>query len=515
VLIADRAIQDNRGGSSMVRAESERIDQLFKEAATTGMSRRQLMQRGAALGIGATALSVAFVQKAHEAVAQGAENPLAVDPEAPLDVVIFKGGYGDDYALDNNTRYTALYPNATITYAGTQRLLEQYQARFVDGNPPDILDNSGAGNFNNTTLVNEGQLADLAPLMAAEAYGQPGVSFADSLVEGTQTDGQYNGVQHVLNYVYNVTGIWYNQALFDANGWTYPTTWDEMLTLCQTIKDSGLAPWTYQGQYPQYMGMVLYQLVWKNGGWEAILKLDNLAEDAWSQDPMRKSLEAIAALWDNGYILDGTAALSHTESQSEWLQGKAAFIPCGSWLANEMKDLLASLPDFQMTVKAIPALVAEDALPQTAIQAAAGETFIVPSQGKNVAGGMEYLRLLFSKEAAEFFAENVLSLTAVKGAGEGKDFGSAFNSALAADAAAGSDKFSGPLFTGWYSLLEEEHKNQIGLLMTGEASVDDVITTMQDLVNEVRDDDSIPKFTRQAPGAVASPVASPEATPAG
>lgn len=495
----------------MARSEHEKIDQLFHEAATRGMSRRQLMQRGATLGIGAAALSVAFVQQSHLAMAQGIENPLGVDPDAPLDVVIFAGGYGDAYAVDNNARYTSLYPNAAISYVGTQRLMEQYQARFVDGNPPDILDNSGAGNFNNTTLVNEGQLADLAPLMQAEAYGQPGVTFADSLVEGTQTDGLFNGVQHVLNYVYNVTGIWYNQALFDANGWTYPTTWDEMLTLCQTIKDSGIAPWTYQGQYPQYMGMVLYQMIWKNGGWDAILKLDNLAEDAWTQEPVRQSLEAIRALWDNEYILDGTAALSHTESQSEWLQGRAAFIPCGSWLANEMKDLVTSLPDFQMTVKAIPSLSADDQLPQTAIQAAAGETFIVPSQANNVAGGMEYLRLLFSVEAAEFFAENVLSLTAVKGAGEGKDFGSAFNSALAADADAGSDKFSGPRFPGWYALLDEENKNQIGLLMTGEASVDDVISTMQELVDEIREDDQTPKFTREAPVPSGSPVASPAA----
>jgi N-acetylglucosamine transport system substrate-binding protein len=493
----------------MVRTEANKIDQLFKEAATTGMSRRQLMQRGAALGIGATALSVAFVQKAHEAVAQGVENPLGVDPDAPLDVVIFKGGYGDDYALDNNTRYNTLYPNATITYAGTQRLQEQYQARFVDGNPPDILDNSGAGNFNNTTLINEGQLADLAPLMEAEAYGQPGVAFKDSLLPGTQDDGVFNGVQHVLNYVYSVNALWYNQALFDTNGWTYPTTWDEMLALCQTIKDAGISPWIYQGQYPQYMRTPYVQMVWKTGGWDALLKLDNLAEDAWTQEPSRKALEALAALYDNDYIMEGTEALTHTESQAEWLNGKAAFIPCGSWLANEMKDLLATLPDFQMVVKAFPSVTAEDVLPQTAIQAAAGETFIVPAQAKNVAGGMEYLRLLFSIEAAEFFAENVQSLTAVKGAGEGKDFGSAFNSALVADSDAGDNKFSGARFPGWYADLDEESKLQFGMLLTGQASVDDVISTLQDLTDQIREDESIPKFTREAPASGATPVATP------
>jgi N-acetylglucosamine transport system substrate-binding protein len=445
---------------------------------------------------------MAFVQKSQFAVAQGAENPLGVDPSAPLDVVIFKGGYSDEYAINvNDTMYSRDYPDATITYAGTQRLQEQYQARFVDGDPPDVMDNSGAGNFNNTTLVSEGQLADLAPLMQAEAYGQPGVTFADSLLPGTQDDGIYNGVQHVLNYVISVNSIWYDQALMDANGWEYPTTWDDMLALCQEIKDSGVAaPWTYQGQYPQYMRTPWAQMVWKAAGWDAILKLDNLAEDAWTQDVVRESLEAFKKLSDNGYIMEGTQALTHTEAQAEWLQGKAVFLPCGTWLAKEMQDLLATLPDFKMTLKAMPSLSANDVLPQTAIQSAAGETFIVPAQGKNVAGGMEWLRMLFSKEASEFFAQNVMSPTVVAGVGEGVDLGPAFSSAQAADLAAGTNKFSGAQFTR-YADLDDESKLQFDMLLTGQTSVDDMISTLQDLTDQIREDDSITKFTREAPSA--------------
>ncbi|MDQ3654779.1 MAG: hypothetical protein M3457_06840, partial [Chloroflexota bacterium] len=117
---------------------NRRIDQLFREVADKGLSRREMIQRAAVMGISASALTVAFVGKAHEAVAQGAENPLGVDPAAPLDVVIFKGGYGDDYAIANNERYNSLYPDAEITYAGTQRLQEQYQSRVVEGSPPDV-----------------------------------------------------------------------------------------------------------------------------------------------------------------------------------------------------------------------------------------------------------------------------------------------------------------------------------------------------------------------------------------
>ena len=52
--------------------------------------------------------------------------------------------------------------------------------------------------------------------------------------------------------------------------------------------------------------------------------------------------------------MPGTEGLTHTESQTAWLQGKAAFIPCGNWLENEMKGLI---PDtFNMVFQPTPSL---------------------------------------------------------------------------------------------------------------------------------------------------------------
>ena len=71
----------------MTKDQVSKIDKLFKEVGEKGMSRRQMIQRAGVLGISASALTLAFVQKSQEAVAQGEDNPLGVDPSAPLDVV--------------------------------------------------------------------------------------------------------------------------------------------------------------------------------------------------------------------------------------------------------------------------------------------------------------------------------------------------------------------------------------------------------------------------------------------
>lgn len=490
----------------MNKEQAGKIDQLFKEVADKGLNRRQMIQRAAAMGISAYALTFAFLQKSQEAVAQGEDNPLGVDAAAPLSVVIFKGGYGDDYAINvNDNIYGALYPDAEITHVGTQRLMDEYQAQIVDGNPPDVMDNSGANMFDNVTLVRDGLLADLTDLMEAPAHGQDGVVFADSLMEGTQANGVYDGVQRVLLYVLSIYGLWYNKALFDEKGWEYPKTWDEMLELCQVMADDGQAAWTYQGQYPYYIRAVFDQLVFKSGGWDAQLKLDNLAEDAWTQPVVRTALEALAALDANGYVLGGTSGLNHTDSQQAWLDGEAAFIPCGGWLENEMAG---KIPEgFEMTVMPVPSLTAEDALPFEAMQVSGGENFIVFEQGNNVQGGKEWLRLLFSQEGAAFFSEATKSLTVVKGSADELELGAAFQSSAVAVEAAGENVFISQ-WPSYYPDLNELIETNIAQVMTGDMSVDDFIEQAQAKTDETREDDSITKYEVAAPGA------SPEATPA-
>jgi N-acetylglucosamine transport system substrate-binding protein len=88
--------------------------------------------------------------------AKTAGNPLGVKADAPLEVVVFKGGYGDDYAIKAETQYTQKYPKAKIDHKGLQKVGEAMQPRFVAGDPPDVVDNTGAGRLDIATLVGAG-----------------------------------------------------------------------------------------------------------------------------------------------------------------------------------------------------------------------------------------------------------------------------------------------------------------------------------------------------------------------
>lgn len=474
------------------------------------ISRRTFLRQTAFLGVGAAlaacgaeaepteppATEVPAVPKPDLPfeVAPEAINPLGLEPGTTVDGVFFEGGFGRGY-LDNAAEiFRKLHPDNPMTVEGIQRVADQLRPRFIGGNPPDVIDNSGAGSLDMAALVAEGQLLDLAPLFAAASLDTPGKTFGETLFPGSQESGKYGGVQHVLLLAYTVVGIWHSQTLFEEKGWEYPKTWDDMLAFCDTVKGEGISPWTYQGKYPQYMVWgVLQPLIYKNGGLQVIIDQDNLVEGAWEHPAVLTSLQQLQELHNQDFILPGTEGLTHTESQAEWLQEKAVFIPCGTWLENEMRDMTPE--DFNMVVKPVPG--AQDESTYASILAWAGENFIVPSQGQNTTGGLEYLRCLMCKENAKWFAQNVGAIMPVMGGTEGVELSPAVMAATSIAEASGDDTFDYS-WKGWYEPMNEETRDRTGDLLTGRITPEEWIEAVQKVADEVKADPDIIKYERTA-----------------
>ncbi|MBX0328024.1 N-acetylglucosamine/diacetylchitobiose ABC transporter substrate-binding protein [Oscillochloris sp. ZM17-4] len=440
-----------------------------------------------------TAVPAAAAPTAAPAAASAGANPLNV-AAGEVDGVFFAGGFGDDYIKYTGTLVEKAHPDVTVKIQSVQKVTESLQPRFIAGTPPDVIDNSGANLIPMSDLVTEEQLLDLAPLLSAPSWDTPGKTFGETLFPGSQTSAIFGGKQYGINIAYTISGIWYSKPGFAASGYTYPKTWDEMLVLCEQIKKDGKAsPWTYQGKYPYYIwGIVWNMLVYYAGGDDVIKKLDNLEPNAWSDPAILRATEDLYQLWDKGYILPGTAGLTHTESQTEWLKGSATFIPCGNWLENEMKTVTPA--GFDMTVANIPGY-ADGKGDQNAVNANGGETYVVPSKAKNTAGGMEYLRALLSKDSAKYFAENVRAIMPVVGGTDGATLSEGMKAGVAL-ATASNGVAINMNFTNWYSQLNKEIEQRTGELMTGTIKPAEFITAMQKAADTVAADPDITKFTR-------------------
>ena len=116
---------------------------------------------------------------------------------------------------------------------------EAYKTKFkayaMDG-MPDVVSIWGQPSFLDEVL-DAGVLAELNEDDYAD-YG-----FISGSLEGFKKDGKLYGLPRNTDIML----IYYNQKMFEDNGWKVPTTYDELTKLCADIKAAGITPMAMDG----------------------------------------------------------------------------------------------------------------------------------------------------------------------------------------------------------------------------------------------------------------------------
>ncbi|MEO3873883.1 N-acetylglucosamine/diacetylchitobiose ABC transporter substrate-binding protein [Nonomuraea sp. B12E4] len=429
------------------------------------------------------------------AASADAKNPFGADAKKPLEVVIFSGGYGDSYARDlHEELYKKAFPGVSIKHNATQQIGTQLRPRIIGGDVPDVLNNSGPDSLDLAALAAEGHLADLAPLFDAPSVDDPAKKVRDTVTPAVLVNAKINDRDLVLNYTVSHRALWYNAKLFASKGWTLPKTWAEFTALGDTAKAEGILLFAYPGQKGPYYQLwnVLYTAA-KIGGNQVLIDIDNLVDNAWNAEAMKQAVTAWADVQAK-YGDEAYFGLDHTQTQVKQLQNELLFYPVGSWIENEMaKDKPA---DFEYAIAPIPDVTAADQMPYGAIQVGVGENFVVGAKGKNPRGGLEYLRIMLSKEGARGFTEKTKNVTVVNGAAEGLDLPAGLMSAARAQDAAGQNIITDARFEGWYKELFDYGTEQINVVMAGRITPERFCANMQQKADDVKQDDAVTKQTR-------------------
>jgi N-acetylglucosamine transport system substrate-binding protein len=469
------------------------------------LDRRTLLRRAAAVGLLATPaaglLSACVSSGSNDNQPQqstgpkSADNPLGIDPKAPVEIIIFNGGFKTAYATDLDIPlYNKKWPESKVNFSATQQISTVIQPRINAGAPPDMINNSGSNLMDMGAIVKAGQAADLTDLYDAPSWDVPGKTVRETLVPGSIDVGTYNGKPYAMNYAFTIFGLWYNAKLFAKHNWTPPTTWADFTALCDKIKAAGITPFGYAGANASYYIVRAILTSAAKIGTEQVLKdIDNLKPGAWQAPAIKQAAQAWGDI-GNKYINKTYLGLKHTEVQLQQNQDKLALYPCGSWLENEQaKD---TPPTFEYAVMPIPSVTTSDQLPATAINAVAGEGYFVAAKGKNPQAGKEYLRAMLSKEAAHGFTKLTKSLTVVAGAAEGLTLSPGLTAANKMISAAGKDVFVGYLFEGWYKKIDDESRAAANELMFKGGDPSKFCDRMEKASQALAKDSSVTKFTR-------------------
>jgi len=333
-----------------------------------------------------------------------------------LEVAVFQGGYGREYWDTVAENFMKEHPGTKINITASPKIAELVRPKIVAGNPPDLMYIAGSDNTPILDgLIKDNALTDLTDVFesAAEDGGGP---LKDKILPGvleSRSMSPYgDGKIYLAPFNFGVMGLWYNKTLFDQKNIPVPKTWDELFALNETAKANGRALFTYQGLYPGYLEEIIVPSIYSVGGQQALDQFYNYDPQFWKSDTFKQVwglLDKIANT-DN-MLMKGTVALNHTQAQTAFMQGKAMFIPNGTWFEDEMKD--APREDgFQFGFLGVPGFKEGD--PVKAMTNV--EQIVIPKKAKNPELAKAFLKYLYTDESVKLNAEKSKAVMAVKGA---------------------------------------------------------------------------------------------------
>ena len=182
-------------------------------------------------------------------------------------------------------------------------------------------------------LIASGQLVNLSEELDKLGLSDDILPAAASTIQATYGSDDLYALPHELN----IEGIWYNKAMFEAQGLEAPTTWDEFLDVTNSFLDAGVQPIA----------------VGAKSGWPLTRWVGNYIFRSLGPDAMQDVADGKAKLTDPDYVAAAqqvsdlgkegafganVASNDYNGAINDFLTGKAAMYYMGSWALSAFND---------------------------------------------------------------------------------------------------------------------------------------------------------------------------------
>jgi raffinose/stachyose/melibiose transport system substrate-binding protein len=269
----------------------------------------------------------------------------AVATEAPgeqVTLVVWDQFYRDveSQVMDTlNQEFEAAHPGVTIerVVKTLDDLKVTLKLALAESDGPDVAQvNQGRSDMG--AMVQADLLLPLNDYSAQYKWDErfsSSVASRNSFTPDGKTFGQGN--LYGVSPTAEVVGVYYNKGIFEANGWTVPTTFDEFVALLGDIKAAGITPISF-GSLDGWNAIhefssVQHLLVTPEYINDFVYGVNNVSFDT----PENQEAARIMQEWvDNGYFSDGFAGIGYDDSNKLFKAGDGAMTITGSWLAGEL-----------------------------------------------------------------------------------------------------------------------------------------------------------------------------------
>ncbi|MHA7861866.1 ABC transporter substrate-binding protein [Tessaracoccus sp. Y36] len=300
-----------------------------------------------------------------------------------------------------NQGFQDAFPNVTIRRLSQSfdDLRKQVTLALSGNDVPDVMQVNNA-RADMGAFVRAGQILDLSGFAAAYGwddrfagsvlgkmrYSPDAVSFGEGNLYGVPQTGE-------------IVGLYYRQATLDRLGGEAPGTWEGYFALLDAARGDGLQPMVL-GNLDKWPALHVFgPLQAAYVPTDDIIKLGMGNSGAsWTSAANLEALTKFAAWGAEDYLGDSPNGTDYDSAWLHFAEGKAAFLPAGSWLATDLQDAVGEGLRFMA-----PPMGLDGALATTG---GTGIPWSIPSRAAHPEVAAAYLDFITNEGAMETVAAN-------------------------------------------------------------------------------------------------------------
>lgn len=223
--------------------------------------------------------------------------------------------------------FNASHDNIHLTIESPNDATTILKTRFVREDYPDIIGIGGDINF--SYFLDSGILADVSGYEGLSDINPGYVEILEGL-EFVPTEGTYG-----VPYVANAAGILYNREMFREHGWEIPTTWDELIALCEAIQSEGILPF-YFGMKDTWTCLAPWNALAVDLAPADVCQQVNAGETTFAAE-YREVAEKMLKLLPYGE--EGPFAYGYNDACTAFANGESAMFTIGSYAVPQIKSV--------------------------------------------------------------------------------------------------------------------------------------------------------------------------------
>ncbi|MHC1693651.1 MAG: extracellular solute-binding protein [Sphaerochaetaceae bacterium] len=270
--------------------------------------------------------------------AAGAQEVAAVE-EGPAKLTvwdIYPEGTPFRKVLDGAiARFEAAHPGSTVEVISYGDM-SNYKTKFATmmasgGKDADVFQTWGGGQL--ASYAGKGLVLDLTADMQKDGWSQ---RFSPAALSFVSSSNKVWGVPVELANVM----FYYNKEIFAKYNLSVPTTFDELLRICEVLKNNKVIPIVLALNKAEWVGDMFYQyLVTRIGGLEPFKKAIAREPGGTFEDPaFIEAGKLLQTMVDAHCFQEGFLGAEYASMRQVFTQEKAAMLLMGSWLPGQISN---------------------------------------------------------------------------------------------------------------------------------------------------------------------------------